>query len=137
MNIFVDADAFIAANNDSDASHKRASALIQKLKEEDVTLYTSWDVIDEVATKLSYFSTKEASLAFFDFIEKLGVKVLYPDKLRSQLAKKLFAKIKSKRVSMTDVMNMVLVEEFDLDCIFSFDKVYKNQGFVLLEDYLS
>ena len=62
---------------------------------------------------------------------------MYPDKLRSQLAKKLFAKIKSKRVSMTDVMNMVLVEEFDLDCIFSFDKVYKNQGFVLLEDYLS
>jgi predicted nucleic acid-binding protein len=91
-------------------------------------------VIDEVTTKLSYYLSKQQSLSFIHFLEEYKIHILYPTKERHRKAVDLFSRIPSKRVSMTDCMNMVLVDELGLDCIFSFDKIYQQQGFMTLQD---
>jgi predicted nucleic acid-binding protein len=134
MTIYVDSDAFIGIESASDSLNPTAIQLLEQLKGTQFTLYTSWDVIDEVTTKLSYYLSKQQSLSFIQFLEEYNIHILYPTKERHRKAVDLFSSIPSKRVSMTDCMNMILVTELDLDCIFSFDKIYQRHGFKTLEE---
>ena len=133
MTIYVDSDAFIGIESASDSLHSTAIQLLERLKDAQYSLYTSWDVIDEVTTKLSYYLSKQQSLSFLHFLEEYNIHILYPTKERHRKAVDLFSRIPSKRVSMTDCMNMVLVDDLDLDYIFSFDKIYQQQGFTTLQ----
>ena len=62
--IFIDSDAFIALNYEADAHFQNATAIFDRLKQSSEVLVTSWDVVSEVATKLSYFTTKQIALGF-------------------------------------------------------------------------
>ncbi len=134
MTIYIDSDAFIGIESASDSLHSTAVQLLEQLQGNPFSLYTSWDVVDEVATKLSYYVSREHSLSFIQFLDEYNIHILYPTKERHRNAVALFSQISSKRVSMTDCMNMTLVTELELDCIFSFDKIYKRQGYKTLED---
>lgn len=133
MTILIDSDAFISIESKSDSLHQEATRLLERLGDKEFSFYTSWDVIDEVSTKLSYFLSKEQSLSFLSFIQSTGIHILYPTRERHLKAVQLFSEIATKRVSMTDCMNMVIAAELNLDCIFSFDKIYQQQGFKLLK----
>ena len=97
-------------------------------KIEVIELLSSWDVIDEVSTKISYFLGKEQARAFLEYVEETKTNIVFPTPKLARTAKENFIKLRSKRVSMTDCMNMAIVDQLDLDSIFSFDKVYEKQG---------
>lgn len=129
--VFVDSDAFIAIYSKNDSHHKQAIALVKKLKKEKTPLITSWDVIDETATKLSFYLTKKASLNFLKNILKGKIVLVFPDEEVFKKALKTFAKQKSKRVSLTDCTNMAIANIRGVETFFSFDKHYLNNGFNL------
>ncbi|MCA9407303.1 MAG: hypothetical protein KC733_01330, partial [Candidatus Omnitrophica bacterium] len=52
-----------------------------------------------------------------------------------ELAISIFAAQKSKNVSFTDCTNMALMSFFKVDAIFSFDYVYKTNGFEMLDTF--
>ncbi|KUK79431.1 MAG: putative ribonuclease VapC [Microgenomates bacterium 39_7] len=138
MKVFIDSDAFLALLNQSDNLHSRAVKLLSKLKNiDDVTYITSWDVIDEVSTKASYRLTKKQAIAFLSYVREVATIIVYPDPSLSKKAQELFTKVTSKKVSMTDCMSMIIVQEMKLDVFFSFDKHFSQQGYTLLEDYMS
>ena len=130
--IFVDADAFIALNFTKDAHYKKACSLMEKLEDEEELLVTSWQVIDEVVTKLSYFGIKQQATNFLKWIINSDIKVVYADKKMTGKIIKQFKEQASKRVSLTDCTNMVIAEEMGVKQIFSFDKHYKQNDFELL-----
>ena len=136
MTILVDTDAFIAIESSNDALHKRAVTLLEHIQDYQVRYWTTWDVVDEVATKLSYFLSKQQSLDFLQFLDTEGVQISYPNKKRHAKAVSLFAEIVSKRVSLTDCINMVAAAELKIDYIFSFDKIYQQHKIMLLEQIL-
>lgn len=130
--IFVDADALIGLRVKEDAHYNAAKQILNDLEDQGEALATSWQVINEVATKLAYFDKKKNALDFLEWLFKSDVEVVYVD---SRLAKKTVKKFKdqkSKRVSLTDCTNMVIAEEMGIKQIFSFDKHYKQNGFELL-----
>ena len=131
--ILIDADALIGSRVENDAHHKKSVEILSKLREENETLATSWQVVDEVATKLSYFTTKKKAKEFLNWVFTTNIKVVYVDeKLAKKIVKK-FKQLRSKRVSLTDCTNMVIAEEMGVKKVFSFDKVYERNGLELLK----
>lgn len=136
MTILIDADAFIGLRNKQDPHHQRATKLLRLIEPKQPVYYTSWDVVDEVVTKLAYHASTQHSLDFLQFIETGGVKLVYPTSKRFKAVYKLFAAQTRKKTSLTDCMNMVIAQEINADAIFSYDKIYPKNGFQLLKDAL-
>ena len=132
--IFVDADAYIGNTVESDVHHERVVNLFELLKKKEEDFVTTWDVIDETASKLAQFATKQHSLAFLDFVFKSEVSIKFIDKTISKKALDLFKKQTSKNVSLTDCTSMVIAKDMGVTIIFSFDKHYKQNGFKLLSE---
>lgn len=130
--IFADADAFIGVSVPTDVLHKRSLEIFNGLLSSDELLVTSWDVVDEVATKLARFTTKRTAVQFLKFLKFSNIRIefvgqnLVPDIIR------LFNKQRSKRVSLTDCTNMVMAKSLGVTTFFSFDEHYLKNGFKLL-----
>lgn len=130
--ILVNADAYLALNVEKDAHHKQAINLLGQLRDVAEDLVTTWDVVDEVATKLAYFTTKKKANEFLGLILDSDTRIEFMDRGRARLTEKLFAKQSSKKVSLTDCANMVMASELGIRKIFSFDRHYVRNGFELL-----
>jgi len=131
--IFVDSDAFIAIYSKKDLHHKKAVKISKNLKKDKTPLITSWDVVDETATKLSFFLLKKTSLQFLKTLMNGKIIVIFPDEKISQEAIKIFKKQTSKKVSLTDCTNMAIAQAKGIKAFFSFDKHYMKNGFELLD----
>jgi len=131
--IFVDADALIGLRVKEDAHYNAAKQILNDLEEKGETLATSWQVVNEVATKLAYFDKKKNALDFLKWLFKSDVEVVYVDNRLAKKAVKKFKDQRSKRVSLTDCTNMVIAEEMGVKQIFSFDKHYEQNGLELLK----
>jgi predicted nucleic acid-binding protein len=129
--IFVDSDAFLALHIRQDPQRQKALVLTQKLKKQKTRLVTSWEVIDEVTTKLSFYTTKKAALNFLEGIFKSGILVVFTDEDIARQALGFFKRQKSKRVSLTDCTNMAIAKLKKIDTFFSFDKHYLQNNFKL------
>jgi predicted nucleic acid-binding protein len=130
--IFIDADAYIALSFVKDIHHVKANSLFSELETSDEEYVTSWEVVDEVATKLSRFTSKDQSLKFFVFlfISKTQIEYISPES--AGLILNLFKKQTSKKVSLTDCANMVIARRLGVKIFFSFDHHYEQNGFTLL-----
>ena len=134
--IFVDSDAYIAVNAKDDPHHRKALFLSKELRRNKIATVTSWMVVDEVATKLSYFTTKGKSLDFLDNLLRSQTKIVYVGRKLTGSIVERFQLQTSKCVSLTDCTNMVIAKELGIDTFFSFDRHYKKNGFKLLEDVI-
>jgi len=132
--IFTDSDAFIGLYSEDDFHHENAQKILSKLKEEKEDLVTSWDVVDEVVTKLSSRATKKIALEFFQGILKSEILIIFPDIRLVKKTLRVFKKQASKKVSLTDCTNMAIAKEKGIKKFFSFDKVYEKNGFRLLSN---
>lgn len=133
MIVFVDADAFIGVSIETDPHHNEAKQLFAQLADSKDVLVTSWDTVDETASKLSQFSTKQIALSFLNFLGQSAIMVYYTDYAIATKALKLFAKQTSKRVSLTDCTNMIIAKSLGAEIFFSFDRHYEKNGFKLLK----
>ena len=132
MKIFLDAGACLGILNANDALHERCRWLFAKVEADNPIWFTSWDVIDEVATKVSYFMDKETAIYAVTFLQETTT-VVYVDQERAKRATELFTSYESKRISMTDCINTVLFRELSCDWMFSFDSFYRRESIELLE----
>lgn len=129
--VFADADFFIGLYYTKDAHHENCVQISDSLHAD---IITSWDVVDEVATKLTYFADKNFSLRFLKRIfEDRHIEVVLPDYNLINEARKIFEGQKSHRISLTDCMNMAIAENKGITEFLSFDKVYEKNGFKLVE----
>lgn len=128
--IFIDSDVFIGLRVELDVHHKEVESLLECLGDE--ILITSWEVIDEVSTKLSYQTSKETAIQFLEYLNQSQIRVEFLDKQTSEVAKRIFVSLKSKNISMTDCANMAIARKLKITTFFSFDEHYPKNGFKLL-----
>lgn len=136
--VFVDADVFIAISRSDDSNHKKALKILHRLKEMPVLFITSNYVFSEVVTVLSIRMGRHAALAFIKKIKSptsiYGVNWVTEE--IEALAIEKYKQQKSKNVSFVDCTNMAIVDFHRLDYIFSFDSLYKRNGYQLLTESL-
>lgn len=90
-------------------------------------------MIDEVATKLSYFLSQKVALVFMNDIFSQEIIVVYPNRTLFLQAKVIFEKQKLNHVSMTDCINRAIAKEKKIKMFLSFDKVYEQNRFMLVK----
>jgi|SRR3989344_4440449 len=130
MRVLFDADAYIAIYGHEDSSHAKAMELLEKTGTSET--FTTWDVIDEVTTKLSYKISKAAAEKFLFDLAVSETVIIYSNEDLMGRVVETFNAMRSKNVSFTDCSNIVIYEDYFIDRIFSFDKIYAKQGLKLL-----
>lgn len=130
--IFIDADAYIGIYVNRDSLHDKAFVLLLRLRMQNHKLTTSWDVVDEVATKLSRHVSRADAKKFLEDTQKSDTHIVYMSELFRKDVVALFLKQTSKKVSMTDCANMVIAKNLGIKTFFSFDHHYEQNGFTLL-----
>ena len=135
--ILVDADALVALAKTNDSNHKKAVNLSDTLQKIGVSYHFSPFTVAEAATVLSYKTSHPSAMKFLTQIRKLDIPILELPEKDVSLADKWFLKQKKKGSSYFDCYNMALLDRYkkQLAAIFSFDSIYKRNGFTLLEDF--
>jgi predicted nucleic acid-binding protein len=137
--VFVDADAFVAIAREDDANSERALSLLNGLSERPVQFVTSNYVFSESITVISQRLSHQAALAFIDEIKSPSSQFLIHlvGADTEEMAIKVFREQTSKNVSFVDCTNMAFMRINGVEHIFSFDKVYRQNGFSTVEDLLN
>lgn len=131
--IFVDSDIFVSALRKDDSNHQKAKNLYLRLEKLNVSFATSNYVFAEVITVISqkighnsaieFINNMRSSDSLYNFIQ-VTLEI-------EEVAIEIFKKQTSKNVSFVDCTNMALVKHDNHDAIFSFDEIYKKNGFKL------
>ena len=137
--IFIDADAFVALAREDDANHERAVFSLQHLIKQSVVFITSNYVFAESVTVISMRMGHAAAVRFMDAMrsDESDYLVKWATDTIDETAIQIFKEQTSKNTSFVDSTNMAFLRQFHMDAIFSFDEVYKKNGFVLIDDFLS
>ena len=131
--IFVDTSAWVALFVRNDKNHHRAASIFDKIKKNNLILYTSDYVIDETITMILTRSNHERALITGEaLLESSFVKIIYvvPDYL--QTTWELFKKYKDKKFSFTDVSCFAIMRGLKLRQAFSFDHEFVQAGIELI-----
>ena len=135
LTIFVDADAFVALTKEDDSNHERSRQTFGRLADSPVTFITSNYVFSEVITVLSQRVNHQAAVAFIQNM-KSADNIFLIERINNEVEDKaleIFIEQTSKNVSFVDCTNIALIQEKQLDGIFSFDEDYKKNGIQLVE----
>ena len=130
VKVFVDADAFIALLKADDQNHSRATAIFQKLANQDTHFLTSNYAFAETVTVLSQRVGHRVAVEFIERIkaDDSDFQMLWVSEDIEQKALELFKKQTSKNVSFMDCCHMACIRQYQLDAVFSFDHGYaQNQ----------
>lgn len=132
FNVLIDADAFVALIKKNDSNHQRAEKISDFLTKKGSSLYTTNFVFSETIIVLSQRIDHQTAINFIDdFKNSREVNLIRVDEEIEEAAIKIFKNQTSKNVSFGDCLNMAVLKRYKWDTIFSFDKVYKKNGFKL------
>ncbi len=131
----IDTDALLGLFFERDAHAAAAYRIMQQLAERNTTIIIPPTTLSEFAllasSKIGVQKTQEA-------VERLASKHFRTFTVTPQVtheAVALYQKQTSKEESLFDCFVMVTAQHETADCIFSFDKGYTKNGFVLIEDF--
>lgn len=133
LDILVDADALVALMKENDTNHSKALHIAQSLQKRGCTWFVSPHTIGEVVTVISYKISQSAAKEALEELRRMDFNELTLKEDRASLADKWFSKQYKKGTSYFDCYNMALLDRYQkqLNAIFSFDSVYKRNGFKL------
>jgi len=129
--ILVDTDILVAIFKSDDSNHPKAMKLCESLQEKGVEFILSPFTLFEAATVISYKVSHEKAICFVKEMKEINLSAYTLLSEHLELAEKWFFKQKGRGISYFDCYNMALLERYknQLDGIFSFDKIYKKNGF--------
>jgi predicted nucleic acid-binding protein len=134
--IFVDTSAFLAIVNEKDNNHIAAKTFLEGIKNDKVKvkkIITSDYIIDETLTRIRYsVGHKEAVKWGKDILASRVVEKIEVGKEIFELAWEIFETYEDKKLSFTDCTSFALMKKRDVEKVFSFDKDFKNMGFILM-----
>lgn len=130
--IFVDTDGFVALALTQDSNHARAVAISKGIKARKEHLVTSAFSFGETVTVISQKGGREKALQFVDMFLASGTVVVEADESLREEGILVYRNQTSKNVSFTDCANMAIMRREKIKEVFSFDRIYKKNGFTFL-----
>jgi len=131
LEILVDTDILVSIFKSDDSNHLKAIKLCENLQEKGAEFILSPFILYEAATVISYKVSHEKAISFVKEMKEINLSVYELSSEYLQLAEKWFFKQTGRGISYIDCYNMALLEKNknQLDGIFSFDEIYKKNGF--------
>lgn len=122
FDVLLDSDAFIGLIVKHDAHHETVEVIFEQLKQKQAMLVTTNYVITETASTLSRRFSQDNASQFLTIVDDFRM-ITITDTIHKQ-ASKLFRQQTKDNTSLVDMSNVVIMKEFEIPQIFSFDKVY-------------
>lgn len=130
MNIFADTSGFFALLVKNDYMHVRAKENFKYFAENNVQLVTSSFVLVETTAllqrRIRMAPVNDFNLKIFPLLEIVWV----DDKWYAKAVQRLLAQNK-KNVSLVDCLGFEIMETFQIECAFAFDKHFEENGFTM------
>lgn len=135
MKIFIDTSAWVALENKKDIHYEDAISFKEEIKNKRYRLYTSNFVLDETYTLLLANVGYEKAVEFVKRIKVLKNNgLLHVIQITEEIedsALLIFERFnKDKFWSFTDCTSKAIMEMFDINEGFSFDKNFEQMGFI-------
>ena len=129
--VLVDSDAFISSLRKTDKNHERAKKITRQLISQNFSFVTSNYVFSEVVTVLSLREGRDLALDFIRQVKNPAsqYETYWIERSIEEIAIEIYKKQTSKNVSFTDCTNMALMELHNIPLIFSFDRIYRKNGY--------
>lgn len=128
--LLVDADAFVAVQNEKDSNHTRAIEISEYLFSLKLQLITSDPAFGEAITIISQKAGLQKAVTFAEELLASPTEIVEVDAALRRKALDIFKEQTSKNTRFTDCINMAIMKEEGLQEIFSFDEDYKKNGFL-------
>jgi predicted nucleic acid-binding protein len=107
---FCDTSFFFASIYPRDINYERAGHILKEALAQEISLWTTWDIISETATLLLYRFNSKAALRFLDEIKPVLNIIYYDDSVREE-AERVFRRFsKDKKLSFCDAISYVVVK---------------------------
>ena len=131
---FCDTSFFFASLCPRDINHERAGEILKNALDQQVILWTTWDIISETITLLLYRFNPKAPIQFLDEIKPVLNIVYYDDSLREEAERIFRVFTKDKKLSFCDAISYVIVRTIlkDIVCL-SFDEDFTNLGLTVIQ----
>jgi predicted nucleic acid-binding protein len=130
---FCDTSFFFASIYPKDINYERAGDILKEALAQEISFWTTWDVISETATLLLYRFNSKAALRFLDEIKPVLNIIYYDDSVREE-AERVFRRLsKDKKLSFCDAISYVVVKTIleDIACL-SFDEDFSRLGLTVI-----
>lgn len=96
---FCDTSFFFASLYPKDVNYEKAGQILKEALNQEITLYTTWDIVSETATLLLYRFSSRAALRFLDEIKPVLSIVYYDESVRKESEQVFRLFIKDKKLS--------------------------------------
>jgi len=130
---FCDTSFFFASLYPKDVNYERAGQILNEALTQEVSLWTTWDIISETATLLLYRFNHRAAIRFLDEMKPVLNIVYYDDSVRDEAERifRLFSK--DRKLSFCDAISYVVTKILlnDIACL-SFDEDFSNLGLTVI-----
>lgn len=129
--VLVDTDILVAIFKSDDSNHMKAMKLCESFQAKGTEFILSPFTLYEAATVISYKIAHAKAISFIKEMKEIDLSVYMLSSEHLELAEKWFFKQKGRGISYFDCYNMALMERYksQLDGIFSFDAIYRKNGF--------
>ena len=106
---FCDTSFIFASLYPKDVNYEKAGQILKEALTQEITLYTTWDIVSETATLLLYRFSSKAALRFLDEIKPVLSIVYYDASVRKEAEQIFRLFVKDKRLSFCDAISYVVV----------------------------
>lgn len=135
MTVIVDADGLIGFSNPEDAHYLTCMKILQKLKKlAAVLIYPATTIAETTAVLQIRLNRQETADQIIEFTESGAFQIESVDQATLINAASFLNKDRSKHVTMFDGIVAAVAQKYQADAIFSFDKFYQKQGFLLASE---
>ncbi len=135
MNVIFDSDGLLGLVRPLDPHHGRAKRIFQHLLSRGARFFLLPTTVSEFAlvatSRIGVLETKKAVARWLS----TEITLLPIAEALTHSAHALYEQQTSKEESLFDCFVMVIARQHAMDCIFSFDRGYTKNGFVLAEDF--
>ena len=130
---FCDTSFFFAALYPRDVNYDHAGEILRDALQQEIELFTTWDIISETVTLLLYRFNSKAAIRFLDKLKPDLTIVVYDDSVREEAERVFRILIRDKKVSFCDAISFVVSRTIlkDVACL-SFDDDFSRLGLTVI-----
>lgn len=127
--LFIDTDAFYALKNENDPLHKGIVSASKSIAAGGSNLYTGTQVVIEILNLLTTRGFKKYAMELGkELIEGQSIQIIPASYYLGQALTK-FQKQRVKKVSFTDCLSFVQMEDYQISVVLGQDKHFEKNGF--------
>jgi predicted nucleic acid-binding protein len=130
--VFVDTSAYFAIANSRDENHRTATRIWRTLIESERLTTTSNHIVAEFHALMVRTFGQQAALNAVDRLVLASAPILRVSEEVEQAAMSILRRYTDKAYSLVDAMSFVLMHDYHIPAVFTFDRHFVQHGFETL-----